>query len=377
MNCELIHLFNPDNDLALASGLAHYTAPAAALRLRRDGALLPMWYGSPGDRVIAHGVNARWLDSRLASFPSLPGLHDHEYNSLLPTPWGWSAAARVDLLREGCDPALMPSPGDIERLRLLSHRRTSRLLALRLAEKLPDMALPPAAEEVTAVAEAAALMDRWGTVYVKQPWSGSGRGVVCSSPNPRAAVRAAESYIRSQGSAMVEPAMDAALDFARLFLCRDGHALDLGTSVFTTDARGAWTGNLLAPEPVRLARVEAVCPDVDLPRLFAALREAVEEMIAPHYSGVLGVDMLASRDGNVRPVVEVNLRLTMGYAANRFAELHLHPDALGALRVIPLRSRADLPPETYTAEGGRLLSGTLHLCPPPLTGFALVASVNS
>ena len=63
-----LHLFNPENDLALAANLDHYTPPKAAVDLRRSGALLPMWYADAGDRVLCHGVNARWFDTVRTAF---------------------------------------------------------------------------------------------------------------------------------------------------------------------------------------------------------------------------------------------------------------------------------------------------------------------
>ena len=47
------------------------------------------------------------------------------------------------------------------------------------------------------------------------------------------------------------------------------------------------------------------------------------EMVAPHDTGPLGVDMLAGNDGTLNPCIELNLRRTMGFVARDvFNRLH-------------------------------------------------------
>lgn len=374
----MLHLFNPDNDLALAADLEHYTPPKAALQLKREGELLPLWYGNPGDRVIAHGVNAGWLDRMHSMFSGLPGLHDHGNTDLAPSPWGWSKAARLTLCNEGADPALMPSDGALEKLRDLSHRRTASLFLEQLQHRLPGIRMPHPAIEARSIQEIEAIMNSWGDVYIKQPWSGSGRGVISSATNHHGALRLAETSIRTQGSVMIEEALPPGLDFARLFRCTDGKVEDLGTSVFTTDTLGHYTGNLLAPEPARFARVAERYPADDLLRIFDELAKIISEEIAPDYNGVLGVDMLVSADGRIHPAVEINLRHTMGYVANRFAELHMHPDAhpgrfeIRAHKASDATAIADM---DFVVTDNRLLSGTLPLIPES-TNFEIVAKID-
>mgnify|MGYP001140241913 FL=1 len=48
-----LHLFNPENDIALATGSDNFTAPKAALALRASGAAPPLWYVDPGDTFLA------------------------------------------------------------------------------------------------------------------------------------------------------------------------------------------------------------------------------------------------------------------------------------------------------------------------------------
>ena len=47
-----LHIFNPEHDIALASGLANFTAPHAGRLLRHDLGYLPALWAEPGDMVL-------------------------------------------------------------------------------------------------------------------------------------------------------------------------------------------------------------------------------------------------------------------------------------------------------------------------------------
>lgn len=296
-----VHLFNPENDLALAAGIANYTPPAAALRLRRAGERLPLLYAEDGDRLLVDGVE--------------------DWTGMEPCPWGWSAAAKRDFLLAGCPVELLPSDDEIEQMRMLSHRRTAAEIARRLREMLPGMALADPAVEAYIMEDVDAEIGRHGDVFVKMPWSSSGRGVLrYADVSPERFRRFAADSIRRQGSVMVERAYCKVVDFARLYRCEDGKCISLGTSVFVTDAHGAYTGNLLAPEQDRLQRIAGYASLQDIADIDAASVEILQEMISPYYNGILGIDMLVAADGTIDATVELNLRHTMGYVALKLSE---------------------------------------------------------
>ena len=47
-----VYLFNPENDMALASGSPYYMAPANIKKMAADLAALPAWYALPGSGVL-------------------------------------------------------------------------------------------------------------------------------------------------------------------------------------------------------------------------------------------------------------------------------------------------------------------------------------
>ena len=50
---KTLYIFNPEHDLALASGEMNYMPPASARRMASELALLPVWYAERGSAVLA------------------------------------------------------------------------------------------------------------------------------------------------------------------------------------------------------------------------------------------------------------------------------------------------------------------------------------
>lgn len=45
-----VHIFNPENDMALADGTAGYTAPSNIRQMREELHWLPLWWAEDEDR---------------------------------------------------------------------------------------------------------------------------------------------------------------------------------------------------------------------------------------------------------------------------------------------------------------------------------------
>lgn len=109
-----LYLFNPDADLALADGRVNYIPPASARQMACDLALLPAWYALPGSGVLAASayndvfldrMSDLWgLDAHLVTEPELGEI---ELESMIP--WGWNAALRNRLLRNGVSEKALPT----------------------------------------------------------------------------------------------------------------------------------------------------------------------------------------------------------------------------------------------------------------------------
>lgn len=370
-----LHLFNPDNDIALARDIDNFTAPAAAREIRLAGSTLPMWYGAAGDRFIASGINARWYDAvenLFATGVDIIGRNGAE--SYIPSPWGWSKASRRDFALLGINDMLLPDDIALERLRQLSHRRTAITIAAQLAETLPFSIAAPATE-ATDDRQIADFFDINTDVIAKEPWSCSGRGIIDSrtTPQRRMAERMA-AIIRNQGSVMLEKAYDKTCDFAVLINCCAGHASVEGLSLFDTGINGDYHGNILADNSSLAESIARYCSREHLDMLIDSLCSAIDRTIAPDYNGPVGADLITTR-GDSQPefaLVEINLRMTMGFVARRFYDRFMAEGSTGRYSVTPRQSIVSPLPDAVV-DSHRLVSGTVTLNPEGRFAFTVEA----
>lgn len=227
-------------------------------------------------------------------------------------PWGWSADAVRQLREAGAQ--VLPDDA-VERLRQLSHRRISREVMERLRAGL-TFPLPPSPVECRSLAEVGQELRRHSRIYVKQPWSGSGRGVVAiDALTPRTSAQIT-GMIARQGCVMTEKALDGVADFAMLFHAADGRVRWEGYSLFYNAHAHAYGGNILLPDSeIERRLVGAGASSQHFGAIVEALERVLTELVAPYYTGWLGVDMLLCGDGVIAPCIEVNLRMTMGVVA--------------------------------------------------------------
>ena len=359
MSRNKLHLFNPENDLALALGCRHYTPPPHAAQLHRAGALLPAWWADEGDAIIAPyewaGPDAAWLRERWGLNPSVIA----ENPPYCPAPWGWSEDARRQFILAGMDEDSLPSSATVAALRMLSHRRSS--IAILSALGCNDL-LP---EEVTDPQRVLQLEASEPGRFLKSPWSCSGRGVFCAQGlTPKALADKAAGIIHRQGSVMVENGYKKTAEFGALFTC-DGSegARFRGLSMFLTEPRGAYSGNIVAPQDYFHSQIDSLGLTDKLSETATRLENILTDLLLPHYNGWLGIDMMAYEgyDGkpHLHPCIELNLRMTMGVAAMKIAE-RISPAAPHLMSW----QRTASPDTTTTA-----LPATLLL--PPREGFAL------
>ena len=346
-----LHIFNPDHDLALASGLENFTAPHAGRQLRHDLAWLPALWAEEGDTILVddeeqvrRGVarlkrlarlfpanghrlleNAHFLPREWAfSTPRMGILYPENGHSLTApsaiAPWGWNAALCAQLVRRGISEALLPTPPQLEAIRELSHRRTSALLLKQLREALPDLPLTGEATECTTTEEVEAMLEQQPRLVLKAPWSSSGRGVrFLDGGMSDSASGWLRNTLRNQGSVMVEPYYPKTKDFGMEFSSDgNGHVSYLGLSLFHTQ-NGAYTGNLLATEAHKQQILGRYLPTSVLGTVEKTICQLLSPTIGRLYTGPFGIDMMVVNQHpsstTLHPAVEINLRRTMGHVA--------------------------------------------------------------
>lgn len=340
-------LFFPENDIALAHGNSNFTAPAAAMTLRRAGSMLPVWMASDGDYVLCDGVNDAWLSDIQSRYGVRADVWNHTDYDCAPTPWGWSAASRKVFENSGFPAEALPTDETLDRYRMLSHRRTAAALAAMLHETMPHV--KTGAVEADSIDVLKQVLCDGAPHVIKSPWSSSGRGVHFVTPDRvDQALRQAEGTIRRQGSVMVEPMVDDRLDFAMLYYMESCSACYRGLSVFHTDvATEKYTGNIVASQDILAGAISHRVGRQMLTMLDTAIRHALDSLLGGIYRGPVGVDLMADTDGYIH-VAEINLRYTMGFLS------------LSLERLVPTG-------EIYIYEiipGDRVPGGAIRLTPP-------------
>lgn len=232
-------------------------------------------------------------------------------------PWGWSLDARRQFMAAGVDATVLPSDSEIEQIRSLSHRRSAiKLLQLVGYDGVMPVCTDDAREAMKFIAEN-------GSCFVKSPWSGSGRGVFNTSGLGEDALKLRlEGIIHRQGSVIVEKGLDKVADFAALFNASSDGVEFCGLSFFSTEPRGMYMGNLVAPQHIIESRIAALTGENELAQAVEAVRKSLGSVIADGYRGPLGVDMMAHSCGvatAIMPCIEINLRMTMGFVAMHVA----------------------------------------------------------
>lgn len=358
------YLFNPENDLALAAGTRSYTPPRNAALLARCGALLPLWLTtSRDDTVLAQHSDRQWIETIQQLFDPQGVVSAVAPAKSSGRPWGWSAAVVTEFVKKGIDRPCLPTDDAIERMRLLSHRRSSIIINRRLADLGFDT--PRIAREVFDLKELETAAKAFDNLFVvKSPWSSTGRGVFTSTSVPPATfLKNAGGIINRQGSVIVEPLLDRKTDFAMLFHSENGCVKYRGLSLFDTLGT-AYTGNLLLPEPILNQRIESQLKFPEqLKAVASALERILTEILGHDYEGWMGVDMMVYGDGRLAPCIELNLRMTMGVVAATLRDRWLAPGTTGRFTV---EHGIFEPCDNLHAviESNRLVGGSVDLVPP-------------
>ncbi len=270
---SLPSLFNPSNDMALASGSCPYTPPPLVRRMEADLASLSRFWPSG--------------------------------------PWGWSGDARWRYLRMGVPASSLPSDGWLSHVRELSSRAFACGYLSRLLRELKDGRL--VGDEMRFLSALPASQPLPAPLVFKSPWSSSGRGVIFSlggyTPEILPRLRG---FLRAQGGYLQDRLYtDKICDFAMEFMVHsEGEVEFLGYSLFFTGPRGNYRGNLVAPQSAIIQRI-----GVDKALLNSLILYHRHHLGTLGYQGPVGIDMMLLSSGHVHPVVEINFRNNMGILA--------------------------------------------------------------
>ncbi len=344
-------VFNPEHDLALANGDAHYLAPRNI-------------------REMAH---------------DLASLMDY---LAWDTPWGWDAAVVSHLHKSGIPRQELPTDTMLAALRTRSERITAHHL---LQQMLPlSVHLTGESYVCRSLDDIKTYATQHSHLLLKAPLSGSGKGLRHlnlndNHPSSRRSTSAltstfkkieswADALIRRHGYLTAEPYYDKVQDFAMEFIVADGQCHFIGYSLFTTDDHGRYDSNLLLSDADIEERLSEYIPC----SVLHDVRHFVEGhtgLIVPaewdtsRFPITFGIDMMIVNDrgqqstvdgqhpirpdGNsqlrthnsqfkLHPCVEINLRMNMGIIAHEVRRHLMAPEATGIYRLTLFADHAAL-----------------------------------
>lgn len=329
MKC--LYLFNPENDMALASGSPYYMSPASAKKMSADLSALPAWYaGLDGAVLLADETQVQWMRKECRMPLNVEWVAEGSFaNYTNFFPWGWSPALSKRMLDNGAESGLLPSEKQMGALRELSSRKTA-------VDLLPLLNMEGTMGEsfwLASLDEVVNLSAKHNKVLLKSPWSGSGKGIQPLQGIPDENLGGwIRRIISTQGGVVCEPYYNKVLDFAMEFYVANRNIEYVGYSLFDTDSRGIYKGNFLASNEEIEKRLSVYVNPEILGRTRDKLMQKLLELADGVYQGYLGVDMMVVQKADgyaLHPCVEVNWRMNMGVVSRLFFDRYMSPMASG------------------------------------------------
>ena len=329
-----LYYFNPEHDMALANGSSNFTPPESATFLSGDLSLLPCWYAETGGVVLSDQTFPEEYNPINLDIKTVAPFTTDLMKECKAEPWGWDLAVRKYFIQNGVDPHMLPSEAYINKIKELSHRRiASKAMQYLRDEACDKFHFPEPAIEYNNISDVISHIKSSEEVVIKAPWSSSGKGIywinkVLMPSNEGWCKR----VIEKQGSIMIEKAYERVRDFAMEFRLIQGEVLFAGYSLFYTEGTGIYRGNRLLSNEAIVEKLNKWVSTEELDWVKEKLTVFFKNNIAPYYSGYIGVDMFIYQEGEnyyLNPMVEINLRMTMGMVARILYDRYVYRGSEG------------------------------------------------
>ncbi|MBR5324824.1 MAG: hypothetical protein IKV14_08450 [Muribaculaceae bacterium] len=333
-----LHLFNPENDLAIADGNANYCPPPSALKIAYDLSTLPLWYADKEDVVYLPNISHSQYYNELSQKFSLPNRYSVENSDTITKciPWGWSMYIRKKFENMGLSTKALISVETINRLRELSNRKVTIEILTRLNNLGVD--IPSMPRYITNLDEVGEFICSMPRSVIKAPWSGSGKGIAWGLGRMEIPVEHFyKGVIRRQGGVVCEKFLNKAVDFAMEFYYKNGTITFAGYSLFKS-VKGVYSGNILATDAAIEEFLNSYMPQTPVTKVKENIITVLEDIFKGFdYEGYFGVDMMIYSDENnhnhINPCVELNLRTNMGIASRILYDKHIDNNCVGVYNV--------------------------------------------
>ena len=286
-----IYIFNPEHDLCIANGDPNFVPPRSAVGFAKENIDLSEHLKRP----------------------------NKQRRQIIP--WGWNHSLKKRLINEGIDPAILPSEDELQFIRSNSRREFALDVHSRLSCKRSQVIGTDYRIIAKNINEIEAFISTNGSVVLKSPLSGSGKGIRFVKERLS---ESDEGWCRrtldKQGSVIVERRFEIIKECAMLFECHYDGIDFIGYSLFES-RNGAYSRNILASNEEIEDIIAGYIPRETLIAVREDLTALLADTLAGHYEGFLGVDQIICQPDSpvFIPVSEINLRMTMGLIArNRY-----------------------------------------------------------
>lgn len=331
-----VHLFNPENDIALATNVSNFTAPINAARIAYDLSVLPYFIAGENDYVLVQNDSqVEWINQLEKKFHRCvvgitPHLNGIDISNV--SPWGWSKAIKHRLATYGIGAEIMPSEADLEKIRWCANRERTVYIIQEMLKENPitsGTTIPCVCKNIRQILD---FTKQYPNTILKSPWSSSGRGIIATAGVCcKQIISRGQGIINHQKSILAEPYYNKLLDFAmEFYVCENDNIGDTervcckGYSVFVNDARNSFDYGLVASddrlEQIILEKSERNVTRQDLEQLKESLCRIIGSVFGGCYKGYVGVDMMICKNNDgkifINPCVEMNVRCTMGVVAH-------------------------------------------------------------
>ena len=337
-----VYLFNPENDMALASGSPYYMAPANIKKMAADLSALPAWYAPSGSGVLVSDERQReWMIKEYGTLLDVDWVLEIPKSCDRICPWGWNHALLHRLGELGIPAVSLFSNEQMAKLRTLS----SRQMAVDLLPRLRVEHTIGESNILTSLESLKVFVAKGERVMLKSPWSGSGKGVrMVDDLSDPSVYGWAKRIVSSQGAIVVEPFYNKVVDFAMEFNMGHEGVSFVGYSLFETDSRGIYKGNVLASNAMIERKLSEYVPLKVLTCIRQKCLDELANIYQGTYEGYLGVDMMICRKGGecyVHPCVEVNLRMNMGVVSRLLYDRFMSDRVRGTYTIEYFPNRGD------------------------------------
>ena len=304
---SVLYIFNPEHDLALANGSPFFNAPLSAMQFAADCYGVLSWLFDDNHDV----------EGNISCCCSM--LKNSDFSAMSITSvvsWGWDPALCYVLQKAGVDNNVIPTAAQISDIRILSNRQTAiDALAYLVTRHGLDISVPKAADCIN---DAVAEIKHNDSVVYKMPWSGSGKGIrICRNDLTVNDIKWLQNVIDKQGTVVCERYHNVVCNFAMEFIADDGVEF-VGYSLFDVGGVGYKSSRLMSDTAIENYLSRWI--DITTMHMYRVdIMEYMSAMLKRRYKGYFGVDMyIYIEEGRYKlnPMVEINLRMTMGLVAN-------------------------------------------------------------